>query len=129
MSNNFGDIICSFRKKKGLSQRDFAAVLSKRGVKVTNQAVSKWERAESSPDTDNLIALANLYEISIDSLLFDSEKIDHLNPFSKAKDDQSLNEEEKKRKGGMFLFPYPVVTVILFFVLIFSSFSNSWFSA
>jgi transcriptional regulator with XRE-family HTH domain len=36
---------------------------------VSRQAVSKWERAESSPDTDNLIALAQLYSVTLDVLL------------------------------------------------------------
>ncbi len=106
----------NLRKERGLSQEELAEKLG-----LSRQAVSKWERAESAPDTDNLIALANLYEISVDSLLFDSEKTDHRDTFSKAKDDQSRNEDEKKRKGGMFLFPYPVVTVILFFVLTFTN--------
>ena len=33
------------------------------------ETVSKWERAEASPDTDNLIALARLYHVSLDELL------------------------------------------------------------
>ncbi|MFR7798844.1 MAG: helix-turn-helix domain-containing protein, partial [Collinsella sp.] len=37
---------------------------------VSRQAVSKWERSESSPDTDNLIALAALYGVSLDELLY-----------------------------------------------------------
>ena len=34
-------------------------------IGVSRQAVSKWERAESSPDTDNLLALARLYGLSL----------------------------------------------------------------
>ena len=41
------------RKQHGLSQDELAEKLN-----VSRQAVSKWERSESSPDTDNLIALA-----------------------------------------------------------------------
>lgn len=33
------------------------------------RAVSKWERAESAPDMGNLIALADLYEVTLDELL------------------------------------------------------------
>lgn len=36
---------------------------------LSRQAVSKWERAESSPDTENLIALAKLYGVSLDELI------------------------------------------------------------
>ena len=46
------------RKAAGLSQEALAAQLG-----VSRQAVSKWERSESSPDTDNLIALAALYGV------------------------------------------------------------------
>lgn len=53
------------RKAVGLSQEALAAQLG-----VSRQAVSKWERSESSPDTDNLIALAALYGVSLDELLY-----------------------------------------------------------
>lgn len=53
------------RKAAGLSQEALAAQLG-----VSRQAVSKWERSESSPDTDNLIALAVLYGVSLDELLY-----------------------------------------------------------
>lgn len=53
------------RKAAGLSQEALAAQLG-----VSRQAVSKWERSESSPDTDNLIALAALYGVSLDKLLY-----------------------------------------------------------
>lgn len=53
------------RKAAGLSQEALAAQLG-----VSRQAVSKWERSESSPDTDNLIALATLYGVSLDELLY-----------------------------------------------------------
>lgn len=53
------------RKAAGLSQEALAVQLG-----VSRQAVSKWERSESSPDTDNLIALAALYGVSLDELLY-----------------------------------------------------------
>ena len=52
------------RKKNGYSQEELAAKLG-----LSRQAVSKWERAEASPDTDNLVELAKLYGISLDELL------------------------------------------------------------
>ena len=58
------------RKQAGLSQEALAARLG-----VSRQAVSKWERSESSPDTDNLIALAQLYGLSLDDLLYVDEEI------------------------------------------------------
>lgn len=47
-----------------LSQEELASRIG-----VSRQAVSKWERAEASPDTDNLILLADIYGVSLDELL------------------------------------------------------------
>ena len=52
------------RKKNGYSQEELASKLG-----ISRQAISKWERAEASPDTDNLVELAKLYKISLDELL------------------------------------------------------------
>ncbi len=69
-----------YRRAAGLSQEQVAAKID-----VSRQAVSKWECAEASPDTDNLIALALLYGITVDELLFaDPEKAIGEAPVSKA---------------------------------------------
>lgn len=56
--------LAELRRKKGYSQEALANALG-----LSRQAVSKWERAESSPDTENLIALARLYGVSLDELI------------------------------------------------------------
>lgn len=56
--------LADMRRKKGYSQEELASNLG-----LSRQAVSKWERAESSPDTGNLVALAKLYDITLDDLL------------------------------------------------------------
>lgn len=64
MNLEIANRLVALRREHGYSQEELAARLG-----VSRQAVSKWERAESSPDTDNLIALARLYGISLDELL------------------------------------------------------------
>lgn len=57
------DMICFYRKKKGLTQEELAAKLG-----VTNQSVSKWELAQCCPDISLLPKLSEIFEISIDEL-------------------------------------------------------------
>lgn len=52
------------RKANGYSQDVLAEKLG-----ISRQAVSKWERAESSPSVDNLLDLAKLYGITVDEML------------------------------------------------------------
>lgn len=57
--------LVQLRKAHNFSQEQLAEK-----VGVSRQAVSKWERAEASPDTDNLIILSKLYGLSLDAMLF-----------------------------------------------------------
>ena len=66
MDEQIAERLQKLRKEHGYSQEQLADELN-----VSRQAVSKWERGEASPDTDNLIALARLYNISVDGLLFE----------------------------------------------------------
>ncbi len=75
------------RNKNDLSQEELAAKIG-----VSRQAVSKWERAEASPDTDNLILLAKLYGISIDELLR-TEEAAPSSGISLKKDDYGYKDE------------------------------------
>jgi len=70
MNIEIANRLLELRKEKNFSQEELAEKIG-----VSRQAVSKWERAESSPDTDNLIELARLYEVSLDELLFTTEPI------------------------------------------------------
>ena len=63
--------LADLRRSKGFSQEGLARKLG-----LSRQAVSKWERAESSPDTENLISLAKLYGVSLDELLNPSDEIE-----------------------------------------------------
>ena len=64
MNIEIANRLIQLRKKCGYSQEELASKLG-----LSRQSVSKWERAEASPDTDNLIELAKLYNISLDDLL------------------------------------------------------------
>lgn len=70
MNIEIANRLVELRKANNLSQEALAEKLG-----ISRQAVSKWERAEASPDTDNLILLARLYQVSLDELLQTDEEI------------------------------------------------------
>lgn len=57
-------IIAELRLKKGMSQDELAEK-----VFVTRQAVSRWETGETTPNTETLKLLSELFDVSIDTLL------------------------------------------------------------
>ena len=71
MTIEIADRLVKLRKKYGYSQEELADKLG-----LSRQAVSKWERAEASPDTDNLICLAKLYGVSLDELLATDDDVE-----------------------------------------------------
>ena len=58
--------ILSLRTQRGMSQDDLAEKLE-----VSRQSVSKWETAQSTPDLDKIIKLANLFGVTVDELVRD----------------------------------------------------------
>lgn len=64
MDFTIADRLVELRRAQGYSQESLAAALG-----LTRQAVSRWERGESLPDTENLIALADLYGVTLDELV------------------------------------------------------------
>ena len=78
------------RKKHNLSQEELAEKLG-----VSRQAVSKWERSEASPDTDNIIALAKIYGLTLDELIYGEKE----NKEDAAKDNQFESENPADEKS------------------------------
>ena len=56
--------IKAIRKSKGLSQEELAIKLN-----VVRQTISKWEQALSVPDADMLIAISEVLETPVSTLL------------------------------------------------------------
>lgn len=56
--------LVALRKKKGLSQAELAEA-----IKVSRQAISRWEVGSAIPSADNLMWLSKFYEVSMDELM------------------------------------------------------------
>lgn len=87
MTIEIADRLIKLRKKYGYSQEELADKLG-----LSRQAVSKWERAEASPDTDNLICLAKLYGVSLDELLSTDDSVETIVK-------EQVREESHKTEG------------------------------
>lgn len=63
-NRTMGEIICTLRKEKGMTQKELADKLD-----ITDKAVSKWERNASFPDTATIPKLAEILEVSVEELM------------------------------------------------------------
>ena len=63
-----GQIIYEARRKAGMTQEELADRLG-----VSRQAVSKWESDTAFPETDKIIELCKLFDLSADELLLGAE--------------------------------------------------------
>ena len=87
--NNLPNNLYELRRRHGMSQEELAEKLY-----VSRQAVSKWERGEAYPDTENLISISDMFGVTIDDLLR-SENICESEPVSE-------ENEGKDDNGGSF---------------------------
>ncbi len=116
--------LVALRKQRGISQEELAEKL-----KLSRQAVSKWERAEASPDTDNLIALADFYGVTLDQLIrgCDAQADEDAEDEDDAATDPDPIDPDNPLPNGSFFdhlarqrrdkFPYPVLVSLLYLVL------------
>lgn len=68
----FQEKLKELRIKNEYSQERLAELLN-----VSRQAVTKWETGNGMPGIDTLIAIAHLFDVTLDSLLLDEEELEH----------------------------------------------------
>ena len=97
-SEKIGLKLQALRKEQKLSQEELSDKLA-----VSRQAVSKWERGEAYPDTENLIAISKLFNVSIDELI----------------DNENKKTSDIQRNKILLLFlelPYPILITIFYLI-------------
>lgn len=103
----FNNKLYSLRKQKGFSQEELANRLN-----VSRQTISKWEVGESTPDMEKLVAISDLFEVSLDELVLDktpeepvkaesSEQIVRSEFYSDIKENVLTDDNKKKAKKGL----------------------------
>ena len=96
----FGNRLYELRKQKGLSQEELAS-----RIDVSRQTISKWEIGDTIPDMDKLIALGEVFEISLDELVKgDTPESDKASEFTNVLENKVLTENNKKKaKTGIII--------------------------
>ena len=64
MKNNLSGNIYKYRKKMKISQEELGDAIG-----VSTQAVSKWERGISAPGLDHIIAMTEVFSVSLDAFV------------------------------------------------------------
>ena len=105
----FNEKIIMLRKNKNLSQEDLGNELG-----VARQTISKWELGETAPEMDKLIKMSEIFEITLDDLIKDTE------PNIDKNNDNNTNTQKlaglviKILKGiGIFIIIVFAITVIM----------------
>lgn len=66
----FGEKLFILRKGKGMTQEALADLLQ-----VSRQSVSKWESGVAFPETEKIITLTKIFDVSLDFLLADKQNV------------------------------------------------------
>lgn len=122
----FNNKLYELRKQKGFSQEELANRLN-----VSRQTISKWEVGESTPDMEKLVAISDLFEVSLDELVKGeepklaepSEQIDKSELYSDIKEQVlTVDNKKKAKKGikiaGIILGIFVLIDVISFVIYV-----------
>lgn len=98
------DKIMKLRKSNGWSQEDLAEKLN-----VSRQAISRWENGTALPDSNNILQLSKLFDVTADYLLNDDYSSDSDIPCMKEAQEALASQ---KKDYGVF----SLVASITFFI-------------
>ncbi len=131
----FDEKIAQLRKSAGMSQEELAQELN-----ISRQAIYKWETGQSLPDIENLKLLAQIFRVSIDSLLNDGSELAQSSALSAAEpqygevtrssltpadvdaERDNMQKTEKEKKQLLWRKIIIIATVVIFSCLMIVSF-------
>ena len=110
---DFNNRLYQLRKQKGFSQEELANRLN-----VSRQTVSKWEVGDSTPDMEKLVAMSDLFDVSLDLLVMGKEsearaQIPQKSEFAKVLDEKVLTQKNKKKVKSILKIVGIALAVIL----------------
>lgn len=110
---NFSEKIFTLRKSRNLTQEQLAEQLN-----VSRQSISKWESGQATPELEKVVAMSQIFDVTIDYLLKPSE-IDELSVKTEIleKQQQQLLNRENKRNKLIHCIMYSLGVYLIFFVV------------
>lgn len=99
----FSKKLYELRKEKSFSQEELADKLN-----VARQTISKWENGTTTPDTNNLIELSKIFEISIDELLCNN---------CKKESDKEKKKTSKTKKIIITIIALIIIICVIMFLI------------
>lgn len=112
---DFNNRLYQLRKQKGLSQEELANRLN-----VSRQTVSKWEVGDSTPDMEKLVAISDLFDVSLDKLVMGKEDEPQIPTTTKSELVTVLNEKvltsNNKKKAKSVLKIVGIIAAVILLV-------------
>lgn len=124
MSIKQGEYLKKLRTENNLSQEKLGEKLG-----LSRQSISKWEQGNAVPDIENIMKLAKLYNVSVDSILNGEEDKKEEIPRQENTPEKSIEPpayipekevtQKKKQKvhHTWIFYSYPVLMAILYTLL------------
>ena len=104
----FGAKLKQARQQSGLSQEQLAEKLS-----VSRSAIAKWETDKGMPDIENLKAISQFLDVSLDYLLGEDEKLSlQTTKESINLDDYEKHRKRRSKKDTVVVSKFPIATSI-----------------
>lgn len=101
---DISELIKQERTNRGWSQEELAKRLS-----ISRQSISKWESGTALPNTEQLIKLSDIFEVSLDVLIKGDEKIE-----KKVIDDSKMMWWNDDRARPVMLIVWGAIVPLLF---------------
>lgn len=103
-NTTIGDNIRKQRKRRGLSQEEFAEAIG-----VSRQTVSNWESGKVAPTSENIDGICNIFDMSYEELKGDGDAEDKIsdrdeNRETEKHEDTRMKDSKKSKNTNMFLF-------------------------
>jgi len=110
-----GERIQFYRKRNGMSQEELGQKLH-----LSRQTVSLWENGQTLPTIDNLIRLREIFKVTIDEMLSDSEK--PCEEYNVVFDKKTLDSVWKRKRRSYLLSLLPslfwwTIAIFLFIII------------